>query len=346
MRLIKQTFLTALATTALALPGLTTANAAELKISHFVPPVHQIHKELDRWAKELDRRSSGKLKASIFPAGQMGPPPRQFDLARTGVADIAFLFPALSPGRFELTGVLRAPFLFNKPGNLATPISTAEASYVTTTIAPELASEYPGVKILNLITATTNGLFMSKASIRKIEDLRGKRIRHNGKLIADNVAAWGGTPVGMGPAGITDALSKGTIDGAVFNFEAAKAFRFAKVVRKVTPLNWTSGTFAVVMNKARYDGLEPALRKMIDSTTGPEAARRIGATYDNAGEAGRKYMLDAGVEIVTPTPQEFEKFRSALTGVTQKLIDGLEARDRPAKKLLAQVRELVAKSAN
>ena len=33
------------------------------------------------------------------------------------------------------------------------------------------------------------------------------------------------------------------IDGAAFNFEAARAFRFGGVTKKVTALSWTVGTF-------------------------------------------------------------------------------------------------------
>ena len=335
---------TLLAAAAIALPQSVAAETTELKVSHFLPPVHQMHVELVRWSKDLEKRSGGKLKLKIFPSGQMGPPPRQFDLARTGVADIAFLFPALNAGRFEMTEVFRAPFLFTKSGKLGTPITSAEASYITTKVAPDLAREYPGVKILYLITTTAGGLFMSKAAVNKPSDLKGLRVRHNGKIIAANLAAWGGTPVSIAPGEITDAISKGTIDGAVFNFEAARAFRFGKVVRKVTPLNWSVGTFALVMNRRSYQRLDPALRKLIDETTGPRSARRIGALYDKAEAAGRKYMLAAGTEIIKPTPEQFAAFNAALTGVTAKWVNDLEARKRPVKALLTKVRGMVAKS--
>ena len=45
----------------------------------------------------------GVLIIKIFSASQMGPPPRQFDLARTGVADFSIVLHGLTPGRFPLT---------------------------------------------------------------------------------------------------------------------------------------------------------------------------------------------------------------------------------------------------
>lgn len=333
------------ATAAAMAPHQATAQTTKLKISHFLPPIHQMHGALTGWAKELETKSGGKLTVEVFPSGQMGPPPRQFDLARTGVADISFLFTSLNPGRFPLTEVLRAPFLFSKPGKLGDPISSAEASAISTTVVPDLAREYPGVKVLYLITATGGGLFFGKATVRKPADMRGLRIRHNGKIIAEQIAAWGGTPVSIAPAEITNALSKGTIDGAAFNFEAARAFRFGGVTKKVTALRWTTGTFAVVMNRRVYRSLSPELRKLIDDTTGPDRARSIGATYDTAEAAGRKYMVDAGTEIIKLTPAEVRAFDTAIKGVTEKWLKGLEARRVPAKALMARVRELVAKAA-
>ena len=98
------------------------------------------------------------MDIEIYPAGQMGPPPRQFDLARTGVADLAFIYTALSPGRFPLTDILGAPFLFAKPDRR--PISTADASLITTNLRDQLAHEYAGTEVLYFATSTALGLFM------------------------------------------------------------------------------------------------------------------------------------------------------------------------------------------
>ena len=65
----------------LAMPGILRAQSTKLKFSHYLPPKHQLHTELVRWADELRKTSSGALDMEVFPAGQMGPPPRQYDLA-------------------------------------------------------------------------------------------------------------------------------------------------------------------------------------------------------------------------------------------------------------------------
>jgi len=65
------------------------ALAETLKVSTFLPPMHTFVKAVTTWGEELSEKSGGELKLEIFPAAQLGPPPRQFDLVRSGAADIA-----------------------------------------------------------------------------------------------------------------------------------------------------------------------------------------------------------------------------------------------------------------
>ena len=105
----------------LSSPLPANAQVTELKASLFVPPGNVFHRAMIAWADELKQKSQGRLIIKIFPAGQMGPAPRQFDLARTGVADIAVIFTGLTPGRFPLTELANVPGMLkgNYPSSLA-----------------------------------------------------------------------------------------------------------------------------------------------------------------------------------------------------------------------------------
>ena len=125
------------------------AQTIELKVSHYLPPNHQMHKQLEAWSAELAQRSNGRLRLAIFPAAQMGPMPRQYDLARTGVADIAFFLHGALPGRFPLTEISHLPYAFNRgEGASAKALSTAEASGILTELSGKLAAEI-GKRVLD-----------------------------------------------------------------------------------------------------------------------------------------------------------------------------------------------------
>lgn len=342
MKMTRRTLLAGAAM--LAAPAIVRAQAPiQLKVTHWLPPVHQIHKELTRWSEDLAMRSGNKVAISVMPAGQMGPPQRQFDLARTGVADIGFFLPGLTPGRFPMADLFQLPFLFNQEGRIDQPLKAAEASAIATTMADELGkqSEFEGTKILYIVASPTISLFMSKAAVRKPDDLKGLRIRHNGPVGAAQLAAWGATPVAVAPAEVADVMEKGTIDGMIFNYEGGRAFQIGSAVKKVTELNWAATAFTLVMNRAKYDSLPPELRNLIDETTGVEAARRVGGLYDTAEAAGREYLVKSGAEIVRPTPAEFGAFRDALKSTQETMLTGLEAKGLKARDFYNRARKLV-----
>ncbi len=55
---------------ALATLSPAAAETIELKLSHFLPPVHGMHKDfIEPWARELEKRSGGTVKVTIFPGG-------------------------------------------------------------------------------------------------------------------------------------------------------------------------------------------------------------------------------------------------------------------------------------
>jgi TRAP-type C4-dicarboxylate transport system substrate-binding protein len=75
------------------------AQTIELKLSHFIPPTHPFHKWAVAWTEELSQHSRGRLKFQIYPNGQLvGPPNRQFDAARNGITDMAFVLHGVTPG--------------------------------------------------------------------------------------------------------------------------------------------------------------------------------------------------------------------------------------------------------
>lgn len=315
------------------------AQTIELKVSHYLPPNHQMHGYLEGWGEELARRSNGRLKLKVFPAAQMGPMPRQYDLARTGVADIAFFLHGALPGRFPLTEISTLPYVFSRSENGALrAISTSEASGILTEHSAALAAEHEGTKPLFFIATPTISLFFNKPAVRSPAAMRGLRVRHNGPMASAMIEAWGATPAAIAPAELSDSLAKGTIAGMIFNYEAAKSFQMAESIRSVTPLEASAGTFALVINLERYKSLPEDLRKLVDETTGPAAARKVGAIYDKAEEDGRAYLRAAKVDIGELSPAERTAFEAATRPIAGVFIGKAEEKGLKARQLYDALR--------
>ncbi len=323
--------------------GVALAQTIDVKVTHYLPPNHTIHQELTRWADELGVKSNGRLKISVFPSGQMGPITRQFDLARTGVADAAFFLHGAVPGRFALTELLQLPYVFTPEKNavLQKPLNSAEASVIATGLAGQLTKEYEGTRILYVIASPNIGLFFNKATVRKPADMKGMRIRHNGPLPAKMIDLWGATPASVAPVELSDALEKGTVNGMAFNYEAAQSFQVAPAIKSVTEINAYAVTFALVINTKKYESMPPDLRKLVDESTGVEGARRVGARYDEAEANGRKYMLERKVEINIPTLDEQQAFRAPVVPLLKEAIEAVQSKGLAAQRFYDDVRSQV-----
>lgn len=319
------------------------AQTVELKLSHYVPPNHTMHQELVRWADDMDKKSNGRLKITIYPASQMGPITRQYDLARTGVADIAYFLHGATPGRFPLTELAQLPYVFNPEagGTLQKPVSSAEASALVTGMASQLDKEYEGTKLLVVIAQPNLSLMFNKATVRQPSDLKGMRLRHNGPLAAKMIETLGATPAAVSPVELADGLEKGTVKGMIFNYEAGQAFQMGSAVTSVTELNFSAVTLGLAMNQKKYESLPADLRKLIDDSMGVEAARRLGGKFDEAEAAGRRYMTDKKVEIIVPSASEVQAFRAPLVPVVEQGIEAVQAKGLPARKFYDDLRARV-----
>lgn len=284
-------------TTAALVAGMLAAPAlAEtLKVTTFLPPVHTFVKAINEWGAEIGEKSGGELQLEVFPAGQLGPPPRQFDIVTSGGADIAIFLHSLTPGRFPMTELAGLPLTHPSEGD-----ASAITSRRLTELAPEyLAAEHSGTRILWLAVTPPLKINLAKTDPSDLSNLSGLRIRYAGSTWQQIIEALGASPVPVPPAESGDAMAKGVVDGATFPFEATKAFDLGPVTNYSLEPGLASATFAVVMSDAAYERLSPELQAIIDETTGPDRAAWFGALWDEGEADGRQYMIDAGVNIVS-----------------------------------------------
>ena len=169
-----------------------------MKISHYLPPNHTVQKVLEDWAQELDTRSGSRLKLRIYPAGQLGPVQRQFDLARNGQADMAVGLTGATSGRCPMTELASLPFV--APAGATT---SAVMSRRLTELAPKyLQAEFVGLRLLWVGVVPANGIFTARREVAGVGDLKGLKLRFQGEQHARAVRDLGAVPVQAPPGDI------------------------------------------------------------------------------------------------------------------------------------------------
>ena len=106
--------LVALLALAVASPALAQDKTVTLKLSTWVPPAHPLNPSFVAWAADIEKESGGTIKTTLFPSEQLGKAFDHYDMARDGIADLAYVNPGYQPGRFPIVAAGELPFLITE----------------------------------------------------------------------------------------------------------------------------------------------------------------------------------------------------------------------------------------
>ena len=278
----------------------------ELKLSHFLPPGHGIHRDfIEPWARELEERTGGRVKVTIFPGpGGLGNVARQYDQVRAGVTDIAHGLTGIPRGRFPRTSVIDLPFLTD---------SAAHAGCILWRLYPDhLAEEYEGVRVLALHAHNPGLIHTRERRVETAEDMAGLRVRTPSPAIGAMLEYLGATPVGLPPNEVYENLQKGAIDGTVFPWDAVGAFRLDEVLKHHLDAKAYTTSFYFVMNEERYNNLPEDVRQAIDAISGDSLVPKFGAWWNEWDRPGLEAATARGNEITPLSDAERGAWRERL----------------------------------
>jgi len=326
-----------------ALTGVAQAQNVTLRLHQFLPQQGAIPaKAITPWAKKVEAQSNGRIKIQLFHAMAMGgTPPQLFDQARDGVVDIVWTVLGYTPGRFNKSEVFELPFMC-KGG----PVKCSRAfhSYVEA----HAADEFSQVKLLAAHTHGP-GLFHTKQPVTHMESLKGRKIRGGSRIISNMLTKLGATPVGMPVPAVTDALTKGVIEGTTIPWEVTPSVKMAEIVKHHTTFAGDEGlftqTFALVMNRKAYDKLPADLKKVIDDNSGIELAAFFGQAMADADKVGYDIAVKAGNSIVALDAAETQRWRETAGAVEADWIKEMQGKSIDGAKLVAEARAMVDKFA-
>ena len=325
---------------AMTMAGTAMAQTVTLRLHQMLPQQATIPaRAIVPWAQKVEAESGGKIKIQLFHAMQLGgAPPQLFDQARDGVVDITWTVLGYTPGRFPKTEVFELPFMSSS----AESSSKAIQEYVE----KFSADEFKDVKLIAVHTHGP-GLFHTKQPVVGLESLRGMKIRGGSRIINNMLTKLGATPVGMPVPAVTDALSKGTIDGTTIPWEVTPALKVSELVKNHTTFAGKEGlytqTFAFSMNKASYEKLPPDLKKVIDNNSGQVAAAMFGKAMDDGDKAGREIAVKAGNKITVLEPAEVQRWKRTASTVETDWINEVKGKGIDGAKLASEARALIAK---
>jgi TRAP-type C4-dicarboxylate transport system substrate-binding protein len=289
--------------------------------------------QMERWKKEVEKRTGGKVVVNTFPGGTLLGAKNMMDGVIAGQANIGNLCMAYQPGRFTVTNATSLP--------LGIPNARAGSLVLWDLWAKYNPDEFKSVKVLAMFTTAPTNI-MSKVPVRSLADLKGLDLRASGGA-AQILGAWGANPVGMPMPATVEALQKGVVKGLYSSLEVMKDFKFAETCKYVTMTDTVIYPFAVVMNQKEWQALpDDAKKVMMDLRV--EQSEWTGKYMDNHVKSAMEWAVkEQGVEVIRLSDSEKAKWDAKLQPLTDKWVAAAKKKGLPAQDIVDDIKRLIKK---
>jgi len=330
----KKVFTCVVAACLLFFYGISKADTIKLTYSNFFPPTHFNSKLAEEWAKEIEKRTNGKVSFSFFHGGALLKGPEIYDGVMKGATDLGMSLFAYTAGRFPLMEALDLPI-----GYPTGKVATLVANDFYNKFKPK---ELEGVKVLYL-HAHGPGLLHSKKEVKKLEDLKGLKVRCTG-FSAKAASALGAVPVAMGQGEAYEALQKGVVDATLSPIEVLKGWKQAEVIKYTVEcysVGYTTAMY-VIMNKAKWDALPGDVKKVFEEVSKEWIAKHAEG-WDKADQEGREYTLSLKNTIIPLSKEESDRWANAVRPVIDEQQKALTDKGLPGQEAIQFIKDSIAK---
>lgn len=265
-------------------------------------PQHPFSRADTTWMKWIEAQSGGTIRIKPYWSGALLSAEQSLTELRHGVADIGLVAPIYSRGGTQLIRVQAGFYLgtstFAQQTALYRCLQAAE---------PEFDRELHGLKVLALQGGNLPGIVTRDRPIRKLDDLRGLRLRAPSELLGV-LEDLGADPVDMPMGEVYSALAKGVLDGVIAPADTLRSLHFAEVAHYFNTLRVPRGGYASrAMGEKRWKQLTPEQQALFERSISIwEDA--LAAEIEKAEHAGEKAGREEGVQFFNMPQADQQRF--------------------------------------
>lgn len=327
----------------LALPLLpateVAAHGVSLDLHHPHPADSAFHRNfLAPWTLKIEQDAGGRMRFHPHPASTSGGETGLYDRVLAGEVDVAWTPIRTSPAQFPRMSVVEFPFTARR----AQGASRAVSEFVRTNDLSD--RDFDGVRLLAVHVGDGSQLHWGRALAEPPADVKGRRVAVATTGDAAMLAAMGAVPVEMPLPKMSEALSSGSVDGALLSWGDAQAADVDRAARSHTEFGpgtggLTSSLFVLVMSAGSFGALPDDLKAVVNANSGADTAAWLGRVMDDVAAQARKAAVARGDAIRVLTQEERERWISAARTVANARIDALEQADVRVKGFVERLRE-------
>jgi TRAP-type transport system periplasmic protein len=261
-----------------------------LRVGTVYQTSHTISKGSAEFERLVEEKSNGEIDVQVFYAEELGSEREMAEMTRAGGLEMV-LSGLPGTGSFvPQIEVMEAFYTYD---------DVEELAKVVAAIAPELNGfmEPQGFHLVGTMYQGPRNLLSTKP-VRKFEDMAGLKLRiPQTPLFVALAQNWGATPTAISLGEVYTSLESGVIDAVEGTSETIVSSKFFEKAKYLTLTRHNFYPQPMVANKAWWDGLSDAHKKVIEEAATEASQFQLGLHKD-ADAAALQAMKDGGVEII------------------------------------------------
>ena len=275
----------------------------ELSLAHALNSLHPQSKYIVQWAQKLGQDSDGRLEIHIYDNNSLLKSAAMIPALKAGGLDMGLLFPSSLLANMPYSSAVNMPFLTRDAREAARLFQTLLSE-------PEVAAELDGYAVpLFAAGSDRNCLITTGNPILKPEDLQGKRVLIWGAPYAEEMRAWGGTPVMILPADTYVAFQRGMGDVLYGPIPMMPSLKLEELAKHLTIIPSQTNSYVTVIAKGTLESLPEDLQKLILDSSGEVFSQSIGQITYEACLEDLDVVKEAGVQVHELSDNELQAFR-------------------------------------
>jgi TRAP-type transport system periplasmic protein len=291
--------------------GATEAHAQPIAFKCATATLNDVqHEWCKRVGARLEKRTNGRIKAQVFPAGQLGSIPRMIEGVQLGTIESWIGPPEFLVGLDPRFQALTAPYLFEGMDHAYRVINDRE--FVDKFLA---MAEGKGIRGLTLLVYGPAS-FVARTPIKTPDDLKGKKIRVLAtSMESAMMARVGATGVPMPLGEVLPALQEGALDAVESSLTVFTTFKYYDVAKYHTNTDHYFITSMATVSKKWLDGLPADIQKAVLEEARAPNAELLDWTknfYQTAVNTWKEKSRDGWIDL---TADQRAAFRAKLEGV-------------------------------
>jgi TRAP-type C4-dicarboxylate transport system substrate-binding protein len=266
----------------------------KLRYANFAPEKAPTSKADIFVAEELTRRTNGRVKVTLYHGGSMGKSTEMIDLVGEGAIEIGNFSSAYNFARLPMQIFGNVPIVMD---------SAVMAGRVARGLFATQPKMREDLKKNNLHVFNVRGLtpyrLISTKPIRKIEDLKGLRVRTFGKISPKMFKDLGAVPVTMTVSESYEALQRGSVDAVYFSWTIMKIYKLHEVAKYLSDINFGANIcYFTYINLDVWNSWPQNLKDLFNQVA-TEAAIRSDYETDKLDVILRDQMIkEGGLEYI------------------------------------------------